>query len=63
LQLIRSGLFLALMFTTMMEFQDQQLHALADFAVYAILFAIVGGRGPNRVRRGRNSTGLVLAAH
>ena len=48
---IRSGLFLALMFTTVMEFADQQLHALADFATAAILFTIVGA-AEQAARRG-----------
>ena len=39
------------MFTTLMEFADQQLHALIDFAVYVILFAIVGAAGRGRAPR------------
>jgi hypothetical protein len=51
LRAIRMGLFFALMFTTVMEFADQQLHALADFAFAAILFAIVGA-AEQAARRG-----------
>jgi hypothetical protein len=42
LRTIRVGLFIALMYTTMMEFEDQQFHALVDFAGHAIMFAVVG---------------------
>jgi hypothetical protein len=42
LRMIRMGLFVALMFTTLMEFEDQKVHALIDFAVYVVLFAIIG---------------------
>ncbi len=42
LVVIRMGLILALMYTTLMEFADQKVHGLIDFAVYVVLFAIVG---------------------
>jgi hypothetical protein len=69
LRLIRMGLFLALMFTTLMEFDDQKIHALIDFAVYVSLFAIVGAaaeserRGELRLprRRGRTSVPALAA--
>jgi hypothetical protein len=41
LDVIRAGLFFSLMFTTLMEFADQQLHALTDFALGVVIFLIV----------------------
>ena len=48
LEMIRSGLFFTLMYTTLMEFADQQLHALASFAVGVVLFSIVSGAAEHR---------------
>ena len=45
LRIMRMGLFIALMFSTVMEFADQQLHAITDFAVIVTLYAIVGAAG------------------
>ncbi len=39
------GLFFTLMFTTLMEFADQQLHAITDFVVIVVLYSIVGAAG------------------
>jgi hypothetical protein len=45
LRIMRMGLFIALMFSTVMEFADQQLHAITDFAVIVTLYAIIGATG------------------
>jgi len=42
LEVIRAGLFFTLLYTTLMQFADQQLHALTDFALGVVLFSIVG---------------------
>jgi hypothetical protein len=61
LRTIRMGLFIALMFTTPMEFADQQLHALTDFAFAAIMFAIVGA-AEEATRRGEIAPNSMVAA-
>jgi hypothetical protein len=42
LRWIRAGLFIGLLFTTVMEFADQQFGALVDFGIIAVLLAITG---------------------
>jgi hypothetical protein len=42
LHLIRAGLFVSLLFTTVMEFQQQQFGALVDFAIVVFLLALTG---------------------
>jgi hypothetical protein len=65
---IRAGLFFSLMFTTVMEFEDQQFHALLDFAIGALLYTIVGAaaeaerRGEIGSRRSQPDHSPVAAA-
>jgi hypothetical protein len=61
LRTIRMGLFIALMFTTPMEFADQQLHALSDFAFAVIMFAIVGA-AEEATRRGEIAPNSMAAS-
>jgi hypothetical protein len=42
LRWIRAGLFIGLLFTTVMEFADQQFGALVDFGIITVLLAITG---------------------